>query len=188
MTITDMYRSARTERKSAFVVAATPIGPLAHAVDAYRQAVAVRVGTNAAHHSPPHCLLALSFDEEPSATDVYRRALARATRDDRGVNAVTLAALTTTPVWHGLELESGELIAVATRFAQEVAASASTRHVAVHHRLRLTLACGFEARDRDALCEFAHRIVDPALPAEWRVGLWVATGGDWASVPQVCAG
>ncbi|HUP76389.1 MAG TPA: hypothetical protein VM282_25360 [Acidimicrobiales bacterium] len=187
MTITDMSRSARTEGKAAFVVAATPTGPMAHAIDAYRQAVAVRVGANTAHQSPPHCLLALSFEEDPSATDVYRRALARATRDDRGVIAVTATALTTTPEWHGLELESGDLIAVGTRFAQEVAASAGTHHVTVHHRLRLTLACDFEARDRDALCEFAHRIVDPALPAEWRVGLWVDTG-DWASVPQFCVG
>jgi hypothetical protein len=187
MTITGMSRSARTDGKAAFVVAATPIGPMAHAIDAYRQAVAVRVGANAAHHSPPHCLLALSFGDHPSATDIYRRALAAETIDDRGLGSVTLNALTTTATWHGLELESPHLIAVATRFAKRVAA-ATAHHVTVPHRLRLDLASDFEVRDHDALSEFAHRIIDPALPAEWRVGLWVESGGTWASVTQVCAG
>jgi hypothetical protein len=171
MTITGVAGPLRAEREMAFDVAATPSGPLAHAIDAYRQAVAVRVGTNAAHRSPPHCLLA-TYRDLPSSVDVYRHALAATVKAGADQRLVIVTALTTGNAWHGLEIEAPLLSAFATCFAARATTLRRSHRVTRQRRLRLVLAVDFQPADHEALSEFAHRIVDPALPAEWDIGLW----------------
>lgn len=174
MTITGVADPVRAEREMAFDVVATPVGPLAHAIDAYRQAVAVRIRTNAAHNSPPHCLLA-SFRDHPSSAAVYEDALAWAAEGETDQPTI-VTALTTGRAWHGLEIESPMLTAFAAGFAARATTMRRSHRVSRVRRLRLILAIDFRPEDHDALMELAHRIVDPALPAEWTIGLW--RGGD----------
>jgi hypothetical protein len=184
MAITEVARPPRAERKIDFAVVAMPVGSLAHAIDAYRQAVAVRVGENAAHQTPPHCMLVNPLRDQPSAAHVHRRALAALVANDvcRTRRAATVSALTTDCSWHGLEIESPALLELAARFARQVSTTARRDHVTRQDCLRLVLAAGFHEEDREALCELAHRIVDPSLPVEWEVGLWQNDQDAWCCV------
>ena len=185
MTITDDARPLLAEQGIVLAVAAAPIGPLAHAIDAYRQAVAVRVGANAAHRDQPHCLLVQSYRDDPASIPGYQRALAAIVtrdRDQRTRRDVTVTGLTIRPLWHGLEIESPSLLALAVGFAARTTADTGRSHIARRDRLRLVLASGFAAADEDTLSELAHRIIDPDLPAQWEVGLWQCRGGAWGCV------
>ena len=181
MAIAEVVRSTREERDIELLVAATPVGPLAHAIDAYRQAVAVRIGSNSAHRSPPHCLLTRSYYDRLTSARSYRRALVTTLRKHplplRGV----VTALTTNREWHGLEIESPSLTALAVEIAEGGTNATRHEHVMAHRLLRLALATDFDAADHHLLSELAHRIVDPALPAEWRVDLWQRSDGFWRS-------
>ena len=188
MAITEVGRAVRAEREVALVLAATPSGPLAHAIDAYRQAAAVRVGSNAAHRSPPHCPLARSCCAHPSAVSAYRDALAATLTDRRGECPVMVTTLITDSAWHGLEIESPFLLAFAAGVAERAASLTRRQHVTVQRHLRLALANGFEASDHDALSELAHRIVDPTLPAGWDVGLWQRANETWGCLWQARVG
>jgi hypothetical protein len=185
MTITDIAPSLRDEREISLVVVATPLGPLAHAIDAYRQAVAVRFGTNTAHRDEAHCLLVRTYHDYPSSVDAYQSALSATVADarrQRGHRWVMVTELSTLDIWHGLEIESPALLALAVGFATRASAATGAREISRQDRLRLTLAADFEAANHDALSELAHRIVDPGLTAEWLVGLWQSSGGGWTPV------
>ena len=182
--VTDVAPHSPAEHGVAIVVVATPVGPLAHAIDAYRQAVAVRYGRNAAHLYEPHCLLVRTYRDHPSSIDAYRHVLSAAVGEAtrRGQRSVTVTDLCTTTRWHGLEIESPALLALAVDFATRARSSARGCAVTRQDRLRLTLASGFPEAHHEALTEFAYRIVDPVLTAQWQVGLWQSSGGAWASV------
>lgn len=64
------------------------------------------------------------------------------------------------------------LSALAAGFAAKATTLRRSHRVTRMRRLRLVLAADFRVTDHDALTELAHRIIDPALPAEWHVGLW----------------
>jgi hypothetical protein len=182
--LTEVAPLSPAEHGVALVVVATPVGPLAHAIDAYRQAVAVRCGRNAAHLDDAHCLLVRTYRDHPSAVDAYRHVLSETVDDAtrRGQRSVTVTDLCTTPRWHGLEIESPALLALAVDFATRATTAARGCAVTRQDRLRLTLAAGFPDAHHEALTELAHRIVDPVLTAQWQVGLWQSSGGAWASV------
>ena len=97
---------------------------------------------------------------------------------------MTVTDLCTTTRWHGLEIESPALLALAVDFATRARTAARECAVTRQDRLRLTLASGFPEAQHEALTEFAYRIVDPVLTAQWQVGLWQRSGGAWASVWQ----
>ena len=179
MAIAEVVRSTREERDVEFLVAATPVGPLAHAIDAYRQAVAVRIGINSAHRSPPHCVLTRSHFDRLTSARSYRRAIDAALRSQQRLLDGVATALTTNREWHGLEIESPSLTALAVEIAAGGTNATRHEHVMAHSLLRLALATGFDAADHHLLSELAHRIVDPALPAEWRVELWERSDGHW---------
>ena len=182
--LTEAARPSRAEHGVALVVVATPVGPLAHAIDAYRQAVAVRCGRNAAHLDEAHCLLVRTYRDHPSATDAYRQVLSATVGDAAqwGHRSVMVTDLCTTPRWHGLEIESPALLALAVDFAARASTAARGCAVTRQDRLRLTLAAGFPDAHHESLTELAHRIVDPVLTAHWQVRLWQSNGGAWASV------
>ena len=92
--------------------------------------------------------------------------------------------LSTLDTWHGLEIESPALLALADGFAARASAATRAREISRQDRLRLTLAADFDVANHDALSELAHRIVDPGLTAEWQVGLWQSSGGAWTPVWQ----
>jgi hypothetical protein len=181
MAIAEVVRSTPEERDIELLVAATPVGPLAHAIDAYRQAVAVRIGTNRAHQSPPHCLLTRSYYDRLTSARSYRRALVATVRRHQRPLRGVVTALTTNREWHGLEIESPSLTALAVEIAAAGTNATRHEHVMTHSLLRLALATDFDAADHHLLSELAHRIVDPALPAEWRVDLWQRSDGRWRS-------
>lgn len=179
MTTAEVVRSTREERVIELVVTATPVGPLAHAIDAYRQAVAVRIGVNPAHRSPPHCLLTRSHYEQLTSARSYRRAVLATLRSQQWPLRGVAVALTTNREWHGLEIESPSLTALAVDIAAGGTRATRHEHVMAHSLLRLALATDFDAADHHLLSELAHRIVDPALPAEWQVDLWQHRDGLW---------
>jgi hypothetical protein len=185
MAITDEARPLLAERESEFALAATPIGALAHAIDAYRQAVAVRIGKNAAHHVEPHCMLAWSCHAYPSSLRCYQRVLDTTVANRRAKGqrrTAVVTALVTNNVWHGLEIESTSLVTVAKHFSARATTVTGGAWIAPEDGLRLVLARGFDPADHDALTELAHRIVDPALAAEWAVGLWECCDGMWRGI------
>ena len=184
MAVTEFARSLRAEQGIALVVVATPVGPLAHAIDAYRQAVAVRLGSNVAHRDEAHCLLVRAYRDHPSSVDAYCDALAATVSEagQRGHRSVTVTELCTTATWHGLEIDSPALLALAVDFATRANAAAPGCNVTRQDRLCLTLAAEFHGADQHAMSEFAHRIVNPTLTAQWQLGLWQSNGGAWASV------
>ena len=179
MAIAEVVRSTREERDIELLVVATPVGPLAHAIDAYRQAVVVRIGINPAHRSPPHCLLTRSFYDRLTSARSYRRAIVATLRSQQRLLRGVATALTTNQEWHSLEIESPSLTALAVEIAAGGTSATRHEHVMAHSLLRLALATDFDAADHHLLSELAHRIVDPALPAEWRVDLWERSDGNW---------
>ena len=182
MAITEVAHSSLAVREFELVVAATPTGSLAHAIDAYRQAVAVRIGSNPAHDAPPHCLVVGSFHDRPSSVRAYRRAFAAALMSNwRRPENVVVTALSLHTTWHGLEIESPALRVLATGLASRSTGVTRSNHFA-SHRLRLDLAAGFDEADHEALSELALRIVDPTLPAQWDVALWLRAEGAWATL------
>jgi len=185
MAITEVACSSRTARKIDLVVVARPVGPLAHAIDAYRQAVAVRVGKNGAHLAPPHCPLARCYSDHPSSVHLYQRALAATLQGNRGhlvQPGAIMVALTTNRGWHRLEIQAPPLVALAAEFVARTTSPARGHHVRLEDSLRLVLAIDFETADHEAVSELAHRIVDPSLPTEWEVGLWHCDDHEWGSV------
>jgi hypothetical protein len=183
MAITEVARSSLAVREFELVVAATPTGPLAHAIDAYRQAVAVRIGRNPAHDLPPHCLVVRSYHDRPSSVRAYRRAFAATLMNNwRRPENVVVTALSLHTTWHGLEIESQPLRALAANLASPSVGGTRPNHFTPHDRLRLALAAGFDHADHEALSELALRIVDPMLPAQWDVALWLRTEGAWAPI------
>jgi hypothetical protein len=177
MAIAEVVHSTLEERDIELLVVATPVGPLAHAIDAYRQAVAVRIGINPAHRSPPHCLLTRSYHDQRTSARSFRRALVATLRSQQRPLRGVATALTTNREWHGLEFESPSLTALAVEIATGGTSATRHEHVLAHSLLRLALATDFDAADHHLLSELAHRIVDPALPAEWRVELWQCSDG-----------
>ena len=187
MTVTDEARPQLAKRDILLAVAAAPIGPLAHAIDAYRQAVAVRVGANAAHRDQPHCLLVHSYRDEPSSLPAYQRVLAAIVSTDRRQRTprhVKVTGLAIGSRWHGLEIDSPSLSALAVGFTARATVDTGRAHIVRQDRLRLVLASGFAPADDDTLGELAHRIIDPKLPAHWEVGLWQCRDGAWGCVWQ----
>lgn len=189
MALPETARVALAEREIELVVAVTPTGPLAHAIDAYRQAVAVRIGKNTAHETPPHCVVVRSYHDRTSSVRAYRQALAANVVDGwRQRRHIAVTALATESSWHGLEIDSPSLRALALKLASSQPASIRANEVRIECHLRLVLAAGFESADCDALTELAHRIVDPALPARWDVGLWQRAHGAWTTIWSEAAG
>ena len=169
MTVTEIACLLRATHERQLLLVVSPAGPLSHAIDAYRQAVAVRIGANAAHDVAPRAVLA-RLSDGGIATHDCRRLLeaAIATHRDRLVSPGATVTIRISPTWHGLEIESRLFDA----FVDDFAARASGRvFVASAGRFRLTLAAGFDQSDHDALSELAHRIIDPTLAATWDVGL-----------------
>ena len=183
MAITQVARVALAEREIELVVAVTPTGPLAHAIDAYRQAVAVRFGKNSAHDAPPHCVVVRSYHDQPSSVRAYRRALAATLLNSPDhPRYIGVTALATVGSCHRLEIESPSLRALAVGLAARGATMTRLNHVTAEGHLRLVLAADFEAGESDALSELAHRVVDPMLPAQWHVGLWRRSNRAWTTI------
>ena len=183
MAITDVAHVALAEREIELVVAVTPTGPLAHAIDAYRQAVVVRFGKNSAHDSPPHCVVARSYHDQPSSVRAYRRALAATVlHSSRHARHIAVTALATSGMWHRLEIDSPSLRALTLGLMAPGANMSRGIHVTAERHLRVVLAADFAPADRDALSELAHRVVDPMLPAQWEVGLWRRSNGAWTTI------
>jgi len=109
----------------------------------------------------------------------YRGALVATLRRQQRPLSGVVTALTTNREWHGLEIESPSLTALALEIAACGASAIDHEHVSTHGPFRLALATDFDAADHHLLGELAHRIVDPALPAEWNVDLWQRGDGVW---------
>jgi hypothetical protein len=187
MAITDVACVALAEREIELVVAVTPTGALAHAIDAYRQAVAVRVGKNSAHDAPPHCVVARSYDE-PSTVRAHEQALTKTVlHRARQPLDIEVTALATEGSCHWLEIESPSLRALALGLAASGMKLTRPNPVTAEGQLRLVLAADFAAEDRDALSELAHRVVDPTLPAQWDVGVWERSKNTWTTVWSAAA-
>jgi len=95
---------------------------------------------------------------------------------------VTVTGLVTGPRWHGLEIDSPSLSALAVGFTARATVDTCRAHIVRQERLRLVLARGFAAADDDTLGELAHRIIDPKLSAHWEVGLWQCRDEAWGCV------
>jgi hypothetical protein len=175
MAITDEARLL-AEQEIEFALVAIPSGPLGHAIDAYRQAVAVRIGKNSAHYGELHCLLASSRHARASSLSRYQRVLdseVSKPRPERQRRSAIGIELVTNREWHGLEIESSSLLSLSERFSIRASTASHGEWRPCHEGLRVVLARGFDPIDHEALTELAYRIVDPTLPAEWEVGLWL---------------
>ncbi len=172
-------------RRRELILYATPLGPLAEAIDAYFHRVAAELGPTVAQTYPPHC----------SLTGFFRR-------DDRGAGqaieqigsrvdgagpvpagAVEVVGLTTSDRWVGLELRSPWLIDLTAAVAEEHRPGPGDDALRPKDWLHLSLAYGHPGGDQidlGAHGRLATEMVDPTAAARWEVAVWERhPNGSW---------
>lgn len=154
--------------KTALIVYACPIGPLAEQVAAFYTVSRERFGPNSAHAYPPHITLTGFFHDDAAAIPLYRSALAAALAA-RPAGAIRITDLLTTAKFHGLLITAPWLEALTADFAAQAHSPTRCDPVRVKDNLHLSLAYGFAPGDGPALGDLARTMVDPAAPVRWEL-------------------
>lgn len=158
------------------ILYATPVGPLADAVDAYFAAAE----PTTANDYPPHCTLTGFFHREPRRADEVAAEL-QGLVNSAGpvpVDGVIVRSLHVGPDWVGLELHSPFCEALTAHFIADHRLEVNDDALRPKDWLHLSLAYG--ADDLAAHAAMASAMIDPTLPCTWEVGLWERAGTDWA--------
>lgn len=154
------------------ILYATPVGPLADAVDHYFETVAEELMPTTAQTYPPHCTLTGFFHRDDDGARVAIEEIGRAVADAGPVpaGAVEIVALHGQEEWVGLELRAPWLQALTRRIAADHRPGPGQDALRVKRWLHLSLAYGID--DLAPHARLAETTVDPGLGVVWEVSLW----------------
>jgi hypothetical protein len=165
--------------RAELILYATPVGPLADALEHIRQHLAAESPTTAQDY-PPHCTLTGFFHRNGDDISRIRAELARTLTElgSRPDGAVRIVGLHSRTDWVGLELDSGWLEALAARFVELHRRGPDDDPIRPKDWLHLSIGYGID--DLHAVIE-ATADLDLSLPVDWEVALWQRhPDGSWS--------
>jgi len=160
------------------ILYAWPIGPLADATQRYFNEVTDQLGSTVAQSYPVHCTLTGFFRRADHRVDAVLAALGAAVDALGAPDDVTVERLGARDGWVGLELRSRQLLDIIEAVTATDRPEPGEDALRPKDWLHVSLAYGVaDLRPYEAL---AREIVDPSLPATWRVGFWERlSDGTW---------
>ena len=160
-----------------FIIYACPVGELNTQIETYF-AESLQYGTNKAHKYMPHCTLTGFFTEDINLIPSYLQALDAAYNLAKNNLAldIAIAKIHFARDWHGLELQSEGLKQLIRNFAH----SNSTRQEKLRLKdwLHLSLAYGFDPKQREQLQNLATETIDLQSEVNWELRFY-QKNPDW---------
>ncbi len=157
------------------ILYATPVGPLAEAIEAYFGAVE----PTTANDYPPHCTLTGFFHRRPARANEIADEVRNLVASTGPVpeDGVVVRDLHLDADWVGLELHSPFCEEFTARFVAEHQSDPTDDALRPKDWLHLSLAYGVD--DLTTHAATASEVIDPALPCTWEIALWERSGAAW---------
>ncbi|MCU0494158.1 MAG: hypothetical protein MUD01_21420 [Chloroflexaceae bacterium] len=162
------------------ILYACPSGSLAAQIEEYYRQSREACGPNQAHRYPPHITLTGFFHDEAEAVPGYLAALEAALQRARAaaLPTITIKEMALGEAWHGLEIDSPWLQALAADFAAHAASPSRRDAIRLKDWLHVSLAYGFAPEQGPALAALASELVDVSAAVVWELRFYERLPGD----------
>lgn len=161
-----------------FILYACPTGPLYDQIDHYFRQAKRTIGPNPAHDYMPHCSLTGFFTDAPNTAKEYVAALDTLVTEmtpTKPIPTMTITNVHFDERFHGFELESSWLRALAVAFAERAQSPTRQETIRTKEWLHVSFAYQFAPADHGLLVHLARELIDPSTSVDWEVVFYERT-------------